>query len=78
MVQKDENPPCCPQIRPIENFFGILKQRVYAKNWKAENKIRRVIKNIKDQEPEIFQNLFLNLKQKIVYAEKNGLQTLTN
>ena len=34
-----------------------------------ENKIRRVIKNIKDQEPEIFQNLFLNLKQKIVYAE---------
>ena len=57
---------------------------VYAKNWKAENraqlenKIRRVIKNIKDQEPEIFQNLFLNLKQKIVYAEKNGLQTLTN
>ena len=34
--------------------------------------------NIKDQEPEIFQNLFLNLKQKIVYAEKNGLQTLTN
>ena len=84
MVQKDENPPCCPQIRPIENFFGILKQMVYAKNWKAENraqlenKIRRVIKNIKDQEPEIFQNLFLNLKQKIVYAEKNGLQTLTN
>ena len=84
MVQKDENPPCCPQIRPIENFFGILKQRVYAKNWKAENraqlenKIRRVIKNIKDQEPEIFQNLFLNLKQKIVYAEENSLQTLTN
>ena len=84
MVQKDENPPCCPQICPIEIFFGILKQRVYAKNWKAENraqlenKIRRVIKNIKDQEPEIFQNLFLNLKQKIVYAEKNGLQTLTN
>ena len=38
MVQKDENPPCCPQIRPIENFFGILKQMVYAKNWKAENK----------------------------------------
>ena len=49
MVQKTENPPCCPQIRPIEKFFSLLKQCVYDKNWKAknknelENKIRRTI-----------------------------------
>ena len=26
-----------PQIRPIENFFAILKQHVYAGNWSAKN-----------------------------------------
>ena len=74
----------CPQIRPIENFFGILKQRVYEGNWKAEtrtqleNRIRRTVKNIKESEPEIFRNLFLNLKEKIAHANKYGLETLTN
>ena len=24
-VPKDHNPPNCPRIGPIENFFGILK-----------------------------------------------------
>ena len=27
-----------PQIRPIENFFAILKQHVYAGNWSAKNR----------------------------------------
>ena len=25
-VQMEENPPCCPKIRPSENFRGLLKQ----------------------------------------------------
>ena len=39
MIQKEENPPNAPPpIPPIENVFGILKQRVYNDNWKAENR----------------------------------------
>ena len=31
-VSKDKNPPSCPQIIPIENFFWILKQKVFEGN----------------------------------------------
>ena len=27
-VKKEENPPSAPQIRPIENYWGILKMKV--------------------------------------------------
>ena len=62
----------------------LQNKRVYEGNWKAEtrtqleNKIRRTVKNIKESEPEIFRNLFLNLKEKIAHANKYGLETLTN
>jgi hypothetical protein len=36
-VVKAENPPNMPEIRPIENFWGILKGLVYQNNWQAEN-----------------------------------------
>ena len=39
---------------------------------------RETVKNIKESEPEIFRNLFLNLKEKIAHANKYGLETLTN
>ena len=35
-VPKTLNPPNAPQIRPIEMFWGALKQKVYAKNWTAK------------------------------------------
>ena len=31
-MSKDKNPSSCPQIIPIENFFWILKQKVYEGN----------------------------------------------
>ena len=36
-VSKDMNPPNCPQLRPIEDFWGWLKQIVYDKGWTASN-----------------------------------------
>lgn len=36
-VEKSENPPNVPECRPIENFWGILKGKVYANNWQAKN-----------------------------------------
>ena len=31
------NPPNAPQLRPIEDFWGMLKTIVYKHNWKADN-----------------------------------------
>ena len=36
-VKKDQNPPNVPECRPIENFWGILKGKVYKNNWQAQN-----------------------------------------
>ena len=36
-VHKEMNPPNCPQLRPIEDFWGMLKQKVYSKDWQAES-----------------------------------------
>ena len=36
-VKKKDNPPNVPELRPIEDFWGILKGLVYEGNWQAEN-----------------------------------------
>ena len=36
-VEKDENPPNAPQIRLIENYWGILKMKGYEGNWSAKD-----------------------------------------
>jgi hypothetical protein len=36
-VEKYENPANLPECRPIEQFWAILKQKVYNGNWKAKN-----------------------------------------
>ena len=36
-VKKNNDPANLPEIRPIEDFWGLLKGKVYMHNWKAEN-----------------------------------------
>jgi hypothetical protein len=36
-VPKDMNPANAPKLRPIEDFWGILKQKVYEKGWRAKS-----------------------------------------
>lgn len=36
-VPKNRNPTSLPQCRPIEDFFGQLSAKVYARGWKARN-----------------------------------------
>lgn len=78
-VAKDDNPPNCPEVRPIENYFSILKQRVYAENWSAENRdqlIRRIKKCTKEISLQTYQSLFCNLKTKIRKASQFGLYSV--
>ena len=83
VIQK-EGDPQMPPDPPYRKNFGILKQKVYDNNWKAENlahlegRIKRCIKKIQEDQPEIFQKLFSNLKSKIDYARIHGLQNVHN
>ncbi len=51
-VDKDDNPANLPECRPIEDFWSILKAKVYENNWSAKNikqlirKIRKCLKKI--------------------------------
>ena len=72
-------PPNAPQIRPIENFFGILKQHVYANNWLTKSRdalIRRIKKCVSEIDMNMVVKMFQNLKPKIKKAEENGLESL--
>ena len=67
-VKKEENPPSAPQIRPIENYWGILKMKVYERNWTAKNReslIRRIKIKQKEIDQDIVIKLFDNLKGKV-------------
>ena len=79
VVPRDQNPPNAPQIRPIENFFGILKQHVYANNWWTKSRdalIRRIKKCVSEIDMNMVVKMFQNLKPKIKKAEENGLESL--
>ena len=78
-VPRDHNPPNSPQIRPIENSFGILKQHVYAGNWSAKSReslICRIKKCVAKIDMTMVIKMFQNLKPKIIQANINGLDSL--
>lgn len=74
-VKREENPPCVPQLRPIEHFWALLKGKVYANQWSTENfdcLKRRIQNKAKEFRPEDFESLFANLKTKVRRAADNG------
>ena len=78
-MKKNENPPSAPQIRPIENYWGMLKMKVYEGNWSAKNR-ENLIRRIKMKQKEINQDtvirMFENLKEKVHKANESGLNSL--
>ena len=73
------NPPNAPQIRPIEMYWGALKQTVYAKNWSAKNReqlIRKIKKCVSELDSGFYVQMFQNLREKINSANENGLDSL--
>ena len=77
--KKSENPPNAPQIRPIENYWGILKMKVYEGNWSAKTR-DHLIWCIKMKQKEIDRNIvikmFDHLKGWVNMANQIGLQSL--
>ena len=69
-VFKDKNPPSCPQIIPIENFFWILKQKVYEGNRTTNTREQLIqsIKKITDMDMDVVIRMFDRLEEKIQQA----------
>ena len=73
------NLPSAPQIRPIEQFWGGLKIKVYENNWEASSRealIRRTRKCISEFDFDVIINMFNSLKDKIHQANQSGLTSL--
>jgi transposase len=73
-VSKDHNPPNLPQCRPIENFWGILKQKVYENGWEAENTAqlkRRITRTLQTMDTSFLRRDFASVRTRlrVVYRE---------
>ena len=69
--------PNAPQIRPIENYWDILKIKVYEENWSAKNRdhlIWRIKMKQKEIDQDIVIKMFDHLKGRV--HNQNGLQSL--
>ena len=78
-VKRHQNTPNAPQIRPIEQYWGILKQKVYQNNWSAQSReqlIARIKWAVKQIDPEIITKMFDHLPSKIRRAQENGLDSV--
>ena len=53
--------PDAPQIRPIENYWGILKMKVYEGNWKAKTKNHLIRQLKKKIDCNIFTSFFYKI-----------------
>jgi transposase len=69
-VEKYENPANLPECRPIEQFWAILKEKVYKRNWKAKN-LDQLEKRIKFQATQVDRSLLADLFTSMVRTIKD-------
>ena len=63
-------PPACPKIQPIELLFGIAKQVIYDKNWKANDRahlVRRIKEKIPTMDINPITKMFDHLKKNFAW-----------
>jgi hypothetical protein len=80
-IPKDHNPTNLPQCHPIEDFFGILSQKVYQKGWKAKNIHQlqnRVKKCLKEVDLKDIQASFHSIKTKLQKCADKGPYSLVH
>ncbi|MEE4247401.1 MAG: hypothetical protein V2I33_18480 [Kangiellaceae bacterium] len=75
-VAKEMNPPCVPHLRPIEHFWGALRQQVYHRNWQAEtltqleNRIRYCLRRM---DVQFVRDMMLKVKSLLRVARSHGV-----
>ena len=76
VVARDMNPPCAPQIRPIEDLWGLIKQNVYKGGWQATSDAqlkRRIQRVVRDINPEVPRKMMAGLPARVRLAADRGL-----
>ncbi|XP_031634119.1 uncharacterized protein LOC116347595 [Contarinia nasturtii] len=74
-VPKEDNPPNIPQARPIEDFWSVLKCKVYEKGWEAQNEqqlMGRIERKLTEMDVSVCQNMILNVRSILRKIEDNG------
>ena len=74
-VPKEQNPPCCPQLRPIEDVWAILKAKKYEGGWEATSELqmqRRISQSIKALNQEVLKTLMGEVPQLVRKAARAG------
>lgn len=67
-VSQQKNPQNCPQARPVESFWSILEQLVYAGGWEAENieqLKRRIVKKLDEVDITVVQTMFSGIRKQL-------------
>ncbi|KAL4490738.1 hypothetical protein ABPG72_021792 [Tetrahymena utriculariae] len=75
-VQKNDNPANLPECRPIEDFWSILKSKVYQHNWKArdtEQLQERIELCLKKLDKVSVQNLISTIPKRLDNIRRNGV-----
>lgn len=78
-VQKSDNPPSVPKLRPIEDFWGILKQAVYADGFSATTPRQlkqRIRKCVREVDWDVVQGMMSTIKTRLRQAADNGYLSL--
>ena len=80
-VDKFENPANLPEVRPIENFWAILKAKVYENNWRAKDLTelkKRIELCIKNFDIATIQTLMSGVSKKLDYVRRKNIIELRN
>jgi hypothetical protein len=75
-VQKHENPANVPEVRPIEDFWSILKGKVYQNGWRARNldELRNKIRLCtRKMDQNLVQYLLASTAKRLDNIRRNGL-----
>ena len=76
LVDKGFNRQNCPQARPIETLWLILKNMVYDEGWEAktlDHLQRRITKKLEEIDIKIVQQMFSNIRKQLRKIANNGL-----
>ena len=78
-MPKTLNPANVPKARPIEDFWGILKQKVYYNNW-AANSIaqlkKRIVWTLSKIDPKLVQSLAKDVYKRLQIVKRKGVEFL--
>ena len=75
-VSKKDNPPNVPECRPIEDFWSIIKGKVYEHNWQAKTYAQlkaRIRKCIREVDLNVVQSLGQATLRRLDYVRRNDV-----